>query len=454
MNIKIRLAFQFMLVVAGILLFFAGLVFYFTYTSHRDKFRSTLLNRAKNTAIIMVSRQQIDTALLKNIHESTFESQNQEIMITDTNFKTLYTYNTEFLTTVKLPAILKPESYGFFTMAGKDGIFYRFQYKQTPTIIFFLAFDNSRNIFLHEFRQILFWGILFSLWLSALTSYFLSRRAFMPVMEIIKNVKDINSSSLSKRLDEGKRKDELEMLAMTFNEMLADLEVAFKNQEDFVSNASHELRTPLSVLIVESDYLLGQDRTPEEYKAHISDLVIDMKKLNIQLNSLLELAQINSSNTLPLQNVRIDEIIFESILQVKNRFKGRKIIPKIQYPENENDLLIHGNAGMLTIALKNLIENACKFSDNEVNIEVALTDEFIKLNISDTGIGIPSAELEIIYKPFTRASNAKFKSGFGIGLSLVARILEVHEAILETVSTENEGTRFEILFKRLTLTKQ
>ncbi len=105
---------------------------------------------------------------------------------------------------------------------------------------------------------------------------------------------------MSNRLDEGNRKDEIDQLAITFNEMLTNLEIAFKNQEDFVSNASHELRTPLTVMIGESDYLLSRERKHEEYIDHISGLVSDLKELNALLNSLLELAQINRDKSIRL----------------------------------------------------------------------------------------------------------------------------------------------------------
>jgi len=124
-------------------------------------------------------------------------------------------------------------------------------------------------------------------------------------------------------------------------------------------------------------------------------------------------------------------------------------MPKIQYPDNENDLLINGNSGLLEIAFKNLLDNACKFSNEDVGVEFLMIDNTIKINISDKGVGIPVDEINSIYHPFKRASNVKFIGGFGIGLSLVYNIIELHDASLKVYSTENEGTRFEILFKRV-----
>jgi signal transduction histidine kinase len=204
-------------------------------------------------------------------------------------------------------------------------------------------------------------------------------------------------------------------------------------------------------MIGESDYLLNREHKKEDYINHIKGVVSDLKKLNELLNSLLELAQINRDKSISLSSVRIDEIVFNAIHQIKTKYQGRKIIPKIQYPENGNDLLINGNPGLLEIAFKNLIDNACKFSNEDVNLEFIITDNLINIIISDKGIGIPSNEIINIYSPFKRASNVRFIGGFGIGLSLVMKIMKLHEALLDVYSTENEGTRFELQFKRVNL---
>ena len=201
-------------------------------------------------------------------------------------------------------------------------------------------------------------------------------------------------------------------------------------------------------MIGESDYLLSRERNKEDYINHISGLVADLRKLNMLINSLLELAQINREKEIAFSNVRIDEIVFNAIHQVMTKYQGRKIVPKIQYPENSNELLINGNFGMLEIAFKNLLDNACKFSNEDVGVEFIISDKLINIIVSDKGIGIPTKEVESVYKPFKRASNVKYIGGFGIGLSLVAKILELHKATLKVDSRENEGTQIEILFRR------
>lgn len=449
MNIKTRLSFQFTLIVIGILLFFSILVYYFSYTSQLNKFRENILDTAKNSAVLLINVAEVDSTLLKKIHQSTISLENEEIALTDSDYNMVYSNNVQYLSDKTILPNFTNGDLTYFSIANKDGVYYKHTFKNRAYNVFVMAYDKSRTENLSELRRILIWSILFSIWLSVFLSYLFSKNAIYPISKIIKSVKTINSSKLNNRLDEGDRKDEIDQLAITFNEMLSNLEVSFKSQQDFVSNASHEFRTPISVMISESDYLLSHKRNEKEYIDHISGIVKDLKKLNALLNSLLELAQINRNINIPLSGVRIDEIVFNTINQMQIKYPGRKIIPKIQYPENGNDLLVNGNYGLLEIAFNNLLDNACKFSTDDVTIEFEIIEKYIKIIISDKGVGIPATEIANIYEPFNRASNVKFKSGFGIGLSLVNKIIELHTAILKVFSIEKEGTKVEILFKKV-----
>lgn len=448
MNIKVRLALQFTLIVAGILLFFSALVYYFSYSSQLTKFRQNLLDSAKNNATLLINVAEVDSSLLKKIHQSTISWENEELVLTDSIYRVIYSYNIRLLADSAILDNAAQGTVNYFSAEDKDGVFYRHEFENNHYYMYSLAFDRSRVENLAEMRKILFWSILLSVCFSILLSYIFAKRAIRPISQIIRSVKEINSRKLSSRLDEGNMHDEIGQLAITFNEMLSDLEIAFSNQMDFVSNASHELRTPLTVMIGESDYFLTHEWTRQEYENHISNTINDLRNLNQLISSLLELAQVNRDRSIPFTDVRIDEIIFIVIQQVREKYNGRKILPKIQYPENGNELIINGNPGLLEIACKNLIDNACKFSTGDVGVEFSIGDQTINITITDNGIGIPHDEINSINRPFKRASNVKFIGGFGIGLSLVSKIMELHKAELKVSSRVNEGSRFELIFRR------
>jgi signal transduction histidine kinase len=201
-------------------------------------------------------------------------------------------------------------------------------------------------------------------------------------------------------------------------------------------------------LIAENEYILSKDRSPEEYSTHLSKLQEDLRKLNTLLNSLLELAHINRDNAISKSLIRADELVFNAIQSIKLKYPGRMILPSIEYSENEMDLIIEGNSGLLEIALKNIIDNACKFSNERVDVKISNTDNVMTISILDKGIGIPADDIVNIFKPFKRATNSKFIGGFGVGLSIVSKIIELHSAKIEVSSFENEGTRVDLLFKK------
>lgn len=451
MNIKTRLSLQFTVVVFGILVFFSVLVYYFSFTSQRSKFRDNLLEKAQNTAILSINIEEIDSTLLKKIHQTTRSFEAEEIAITNESNKLLYSNKTDLLSADNLISHTYNSRVAYFSIGEKDGVSYKHQANNQFYHVFILAHDRYRAENIHELKIVLLWSILISIWVSVTAAYFFSKSAIKPISNIITKVKEINSSRLSDRLDEGKRQDEIEQLSITFNRMLSDLEKAFKSQDEFVSNASHELRTPLAIMIAESDYILSRSRNSEEYIAHISGLTEDLRKMNTLINSLLELAHLSGHKNIHMTDLRIDELIFNAIQSTKAKYPGRKIMPKIEYPDNENDLIIYGNQGLLDIALKNLFENACKFSSNDVEVKISMVDEAISVCITDHGVGIPEDQIGNIFNAFNRSDNVKYIGGFGIGLSIVARIMKLHAVEIKVTSMINEGTQFELLFGKQTI---
>jgi signal transduction histidine kinase len=446
MNIKTRLSVQFTLSVLGILMVFCILVYYFSYSSQLSTFRQNLLVRAQNTAILLINVQEVDSTLLKKIYLTTKSLEEEEIVLNDSNNKTLYSDKIQDLKNISSSSSSHSASPEYFSMGKKDGVLYNHRVNDQLYHVYVLAYDKYRAENLSGLRMVLFWSILFSVCLSVWTSYFFSKIAIRPISNIIAKVKEINSSKLSSRLDEGKQQDEIEQLSITFNQMISDLELVFKNQHEFVSNASHELRTPLAIMIAESDYIISRKRSPVEYEEHIARLTEDLRKLNLLINSLLELAQLNRDKNISRSSIRVDELVFNAIHSVKVKYPGRKILPRIEYSDNENDFIIAGNPGLLEIAFKNLIENACKFSSLEVEVKISKSKDGVEVGITDYGVGIPENEIGNIFKPFHRATNAKFIGGFGIGLSIVAKIMELHGAEIKVSSTLNKGTCFELRF--------
>jgi len=278
---------------------------------------------------------------------------------------------------------------------------------------------------------------------------FYAQKIFSPIGHILSNVKAINARNLSQRLNTPEGNDELTDLSLTLNQMLDRLDHAFDMQKTFISNASHELKNPLTAIIGESEIILSKERTVEEYIQSLGKITSEAERLEVLTKNLLSLAQADFDFArVELTPVRLDELLWEtSDYFEKTSYKGRLRVHIANLPDDPAKLTIFGNGNLLKIALINLIDNGCKFSGlNPVDLNLRAADDLVSIIISDMGIGIPEKELEDIFQPFFRATNAVGFKGSGIGLSLTKKIVTSHGGILKITTAAGKGTRFEVHF--------
>ncbi|MGJ1323602.1 HAMP domain-containing sensor histidine kinase [Sphingobacterium faecium] len=286
-------------------------------------------------------------------------------------------------------------------------------------------------------------GILFIL----VVSLFMKRSFLKPILTMMKEVQQIGSENLDKRLDEFKYKGELKDLARTFNNMLTRLETSFETQKNFISNASHELNTPLTSIIGQADLALSKERSQAEYQRTLLKIIESAEHLEKKTKALLLLARTGFvSNSSSFGPIRIDQVIMDAELMVKAINDKFKIITDFNLlPDDSMRLKVSGNAILLQLALSNIISNACKYSSNRTAyIALGALDKKVFILIKDEGIGIPSEDLQHIYDPYFRASNTDGIDGYGIGLPLARNIIKLHEGSLKVTSIVDKGTTVEI----------
>jgi len=304
-------------------------------------------------------------------------------------------------------------------------------------------YNNHMNYFL----QILIASILIVIFFSSLIAYWLSKNLINPVKQISEKVNSIGTENLFLRLEGEEKEDELGELIRTFNDMLRRLETSFETQNNFISNASHELNTPLTSIIGEADVTLARDRSTEEYKEALENILEEAEKLDKKIKALLYLAQTGfNSKNLEFKKVRIDQLLFDVQETMKKIYPINKIhIDLSSLPDSPEKLKIKGNEHLLHLAVSNILINACKYSNNEiVDVSIGWSSTHIIILIVDRGIGIPENELEYIYDPFFRASNTSNYEGYGIGLPLTRNIIKIHGGELIVSSKNNEGTTVKI----------
>ncbi|WP_294674559.1 HAMP domain-containing sensor histidine kinase [uncultured Fluviicola sp.] len=311
----------------------------------------------------------------------------------------------------------------------------------------YVVYTSAKNMYYTKYKHYL-GGLLISMFFSTvfliiIVSLWLSKRLIKPITDLSSSVHRIGTENLHFRIQNKQEGDELGELIKTMNSMLDRLETSFETQNNFISNASHELNTPLTSIIGQADLMLSKDRSAEEYKIALNHILEEAEKLNKKTKALLFLAQTGfDGKKMTIENLRVDELIFETIETVNRIIPGNKI--KFDFstlPENLYALEIKGNSQLLQLALSNVLLNASKYSENQdVRIYLSHTKETISIHVKDNGIGIPPQDLSHIYDPFFRASNTTSFEGYGIGLPLTRNIMRQHKGKIIVHSEEEKGT--------------
>ncbi len=452
LNIRQNLALKFCLIVATLFILFAGSIYYYSDSYRVMMFDLRMKNKGTNAAMMLIDIDPIDSALLRTINVKTKSAMfDVSVYVFDMNNKLLYNNtNAGISEQVKTELLrIEKDSDIKFTIGKNEaiGFFYSVRGKSFKVII--SAYDKYGLENILHLEIILLLSILLSVVVSYFAGLLFSGYALQPIMKIISDVDDINVSKLNMRLNEGNQKDEIAQLSITFNKMLDRLERGFEMQRSFISNASHELRTPLTSMNGHIEVTLKKERSQKEYIALLNSLLDDIKNLNKISNNLLDLALVKTDvNLLQLKNIRVDEILFSARDRIMKYCPTCKVaINFISFPSDEKSLTILGNEQLIEAAFFNLMENACKYSENHaVEVSFNASDTMIELSFKDKGIGIPAFEISKIGEPFYRATNVNDKPGNGLGLSLTYKIMELHQASIKITSEENVGTTVKIVF--------
>lgn len=278
---------------------------------------------------------------------------------------------------------------------------------------------------------------------------FIAGRSIKPISVIMTTSNTITKDNLSSRIVLPKTKDELYVLSKTINDLLDRLENAIEREKQFTSDASHELRTPLTVIKGTLEVLIRKPRSTQEYEDKINFCVTEVDRLNHLVDQLLLLARFeNQKQSLKLEPVYLNGIFLDAIARQTLFIESKEITISQSFNE---DVYCKTDSYLVSIIINNLVSNALKYSNDKgtINIQLLTTNNQIECVISNTGIGIPEADLDKIFHPFFRSNAAKHQDikGIGLGLSIVQRLCSLLSIDLKISSKEAIGTKVSLIFK-------
>ena len=452
-NIRSRLTYQFMAIVTAILLFFSVGVYFFSKLYLEKRFFNRLQDRAITTTTLLFDLQTADTTILKLVNVSDKELLSDEsIYIYDEKQKKLVFATQEPYTGLfkdLIPNIQKQNQSTYFHAGYYQTLGIQLKKGIESYWVIVSAIDTNGKEALQDLRKILFVMVLIGILLLGISGWFFADKALAPMSGIIRQVNQIFPANVEKRVQHPNRSDEIGLLVATFNQLLDRIEEALVMQKMFIANVSHELKNPLTKIYSQIDITLLQKRTPEVYEESLKSLQEDTRTLTQLTNTLLNLANtVVSSESMQRVPIRVDELLWEAKSQLKKWNDNYQIQLNFKdLPEDEEALIIQGNEASLKVALMNLMDNACKFSeDNTVVVNFIASTNEIKISFFNTGPIIPATDLPYIFRPFYRSNaTAKAVKGHGVGLAIVSQIIKLHSGKIDVVSN-NDGTTFTLLF--------
>jgi signal transduction histidine kinase len=296
---------------------------------------------------------------------------------------------------------------------------------------------------LARLRFILSVGGLGSLLLAGVVGWAIARRALKPISDITETARAIAlSQGFSRRLSYLDRQDEVGLLVITFNEMLASLEAAYAAQRRFVADASHELRAPLTTIRGNLDLLKRvKEMSVEEREHAVEEARREAERLSRLISDLLSIAQADAGQKPVMEQVELDVVVMDVYRQALSMSPHADVSV-----ENLEPITVAGDPDRLRQLLLIFVDNSLRYTPADGKILLSLRREgpWASISVRDTGIGIEEEDLPHIFDRFYRADKARARDpdGSGLGLSIAKWIVEEHGGEIGVESTPGQGSTF------------
>jgi len=306
--------------------------------------------------------------------------------------------------------------------------------------------ETSLRDTLWTLAVILTMGIPFAAGLAIAGGYFLAGRVLSPVGAMAQKAREITAESLAKRLPVENARDEFGQLATVFNDTLSRLQDAFERLRRFTADASHELRTPLTAMRSVGEVALQNTLDAAAYRDVIGSMLEEVDRLTRLVESLLILTRADSGKLqLAPEVVDLAGLAGHVIDQLRVLADEKQQELTLRTP-----IRVHatGDAALIRHALMNLIHNAIKYTPDggAITVEVNAKGGRARIEVRDTGPGIPAAHRDRIFDRFYRvdAGRSREEGGVGLGLAIARWAVEANGGHIELASDGTFGSLFRV----------
>jgi signal transduction histidine kinase len=314
------------------------------------------------------------------------------------------------------------------------------------------AFILNRYLGLNEapldflFANIGYWGLMSTI-LCAIVRHFRRKMLSKPFEALSLAARNVAGGDFSVHLDPTRKdgkKDYVEVLFEDFNKMVVELGSAELMKNDFISSVSHEIKTPLAVMQNYASALQKPDIPADAQREYASIIISAASRLNTLVSNILKLSKLDNSELKPtLSEFDLSLQLSECALAFEDGWERKRISFSAELSDK---CLIRSNPELLEIAWNNLLSNALKFTEEGGSVTLRQTSLLgvVTVEISDTGCGMDEQTMSRIFDKFYQGDTSHNAEGNGLGLALVARVMEILGGRVKLKSQPGAGAVFTV----------
>lgn len=450
MNIGQKITFYFTVVTITLI----GIFFIFIYTLfseyRRSEFQQRLRDHTMTTLRFIAEVQERDRDLLKSLDRFTINNlQHEKVLLYDENKKLIYS-GIDDIKILSSEDILAQLSEHRPTVERAED-----DYDVVGTYLLLgdlkhygivKAYDTFGYSKLEYLRNVLIFSFMLLGVTVVVITVYLSRQISQPLRRMAQEISMIKIDSGASAISIPSTKDEINFLGRQFNELMSNLKEAFAFQKHAVHHISHELKTPISILVSNFEKMESEEDILV-LKDFLRMQKADTHNLSNIINALLEIAKVESGNFLGMRdNVRVDDLLYDLIEEIKSIKADFVFEVVIDATINEEEMLtVTGNKRLLTSAFTNLLMNCINYSSTDAAyIFIVHKEGKLQILFRNQGKIISEFERQYVFQHFFRGSNSQGIRGFGLGLVLIHKIIQLHNGSIKYSSESSDINIFTI----------
>jgi heavy metal sensor kinase len=302
---------------------------------------------------------------------------------------------------------------------------------------------ESYSRFLDAFKGIFIGTMVFLIVLATGVGWFMAKQAVSGVEAVTRTARMISGSSLEERVPVKARGDEIDQLAITFNQMLDRIQRLLTELKEMTDNIAHDLKSPIARVRGAAEVTLSTAKSLGEYEAMAASTIEECDRLLDMINAMLLISKTEAGvDKLSMEEIDLAPLARDACELFRPSAEDKEIALHCKAPEK---MQLTGDSRMIQRMLANLLDNAIKYTPPGGRVDVSVSNqnpEQILISVADTGVGIASGDLPLVFERFYRGDQSRSESGIGLGLSLAKAIAHAHNGDITVTSAPGAGSTF------------